>query len=228
MSKVVCLCVDGSAGKGRIREAVVSAFGWRGIGLLPGQMKYSKSSAVPVYKYREKVKKLIYDNGFDPRVLCLLLVGKSLGGAKIYKFMYEYAEYLKQFATVAGVLVDAHAPPPVGPGNKGKTDKWYPYIHLSGGDHNLTWWTDQWGPHADQRKADARLRLYATYQRNKYPRGYRLEYAHKNVDLTGRSVRVPPENKSQTASHWNISYCHSTVDLLMEAIEFLQKVQPSK
>ena len=226
MANVVCLCVDGSAGKGRIKEAVVSALGWCAIGLVPGQMKYSKSAAVPVRRYRSKVEDLIERNGSDPSALGLLLVGKSLGGAKLYRFMHDYAEYLKRFAALAGVLVDAHAPNPVGPGNEGDTGEWYKYVHLSGGDHHLTWWEDKWGPHGDQREPDARLRLYATYQRNSYPRGYRLNTAFENKNLTGKSVRIPPENELQTASHWNISNCHSTVYLLMDAVKYLQAAEP--
>ncbi len=220
MARVVCLCVDGSAAKGDVRKAVVDALGWNGIGLVTGQLKYSKSAAIKISKYREKVRDLIKNNGGDPSSMGLLIVGKSLGGAKMYRFIYKEIGILKQFAGVAVVLVDAHEP--IVPGNKGKKGKWYNYVYFTRARHRLKWWQGKWGPHGDQASKKAKLRFHVIYQRNSVTRGYGMNTPYKSVCLTGRNVKSLSDNKIEKANHWNISWCDKTVDLMTEAIGYLK------
>jgi hypothetical protein len=215
--------VDGSASKGLIKDTTVAALGWCGIGLVPGQMRYSKSFNVEVYRFKSKVDALIANAPVSASKLGLLLVGKSLGGAKLYNFAYKYAAYLKQFKGVAVALVDAHDPAPQhGPGNSGSTGKWYKHVYLEGGGHFLKWWQSEWGAHTDQQKIKARWRFHAIYQRNKFPKGYRMHKGFVNDNRTNKNVVVRPSGQSKPANHWNISHCDETTNLLVSAIQYLQ------
>jgi len=220
MARVVCLCVDGYANRGRIRKAVVDAFGYAGIALDRGQLKYSASKIVKIGEYKKKVEKLVETGGGDPSELAILVVGKSLGGAKMYRFSYEHADLLRQFAGWATVLVDPHEP--IIPGDEGDTGHWYDFVRFKGGGHKLKWWESEWGPHADQRTAGAKLRFYVTYQRNEWPRGYNLATPYKRLNLTGRLIQPHGQSASELATHWNISRCATTVAMLRDAIKFLR------
>ena len=220
MAKVVCLCVDGYAEKERIRSAVIDAFGYHGIVLEPGQMIYSESKHVKISEYRTKVLKLLGNNGDNPSKPAILLVGKSLGGAKIYRFMYNYYKaLLNQFSGVATVLVDAHEP--IVPGDKGKTGEWYDFVYFEGGKYRLRWWDSEWGPHNQQSAPDAKMRFYVTYQRNEWPCGYSMNAPYMVNNLTHKNVQKAGQTQSSLATHWNIAGCTHTVDLLHDAIGFL-------
>jgi hypothetical protein len=211
--------VDGYANKGNVRKAVVDAFGYNGIALERGQLKYSASKYVAVHEYRQKLVKLIERNGGDASMLALLIVGKSFGGAKMYRFSYKYADLLGKFAGVATVLVDPHEP--IIPGDEGDTGKWYDYVYFKGGGHRLKWWHNKWGPHGNQTAAGAKRRFYVTYQRNEWPRGYGMATPYQQKNLTGKKVQPHGQSKKELATHWNIARCASTVALLQDAIGYL-------
>ena len=185
-----------------------------------GTSKYSKSANVGMSDYRRKIRDLAKNNGDNPGALNLLIVGKRLGGAKMYRFLYKQSEYLKQFAKVAVTLVDAHEP--VALGNEGKKGKWYDYVYFTGGKYHLKWWNDKWGPDENQSKGNAKLRFYNIYQRNKWPRGYGMRKALKNVSLYKKKVYSLKEKKNEKADHWNIAWCDKTVNILADAIAYLK------
>lgn len=220
MARVVCLCVDGYAEKQRIRKAVVDAFGYQGIVLDRGQMSYSSSKYLKMSEYRKKVLKLLENNGDDPSKPAVLLVGKSFGAAKMYRFMYRYCEdLLDRFSGVATVLVDPHEP--IVPGDKGKTGKWYDFVYFAGGKYRLKWWNSKWGPQEKQFDVNAKMRFYVTFQRNEWPRGYSMNHPYMLNNLTRKKVRTAGQTKTALATHWNIAGCSETVDLLHDAISFL-------
>ncbi len=219
MANLIYLCVDGSSASAEIKSSLVDACAKCGVPLSPSNSKYSKSAAVGMSDYRKKVEDLVSANGGDPADLRLCIIGKSLGGAKMYRFFYQYADYLKTFGKVATALVDPHEP--IIPGDSGKEGKWYDYVYFSGGSATLAWWTDKWGPSGDQSTPTATLRVYTIYQRNEWPKGYNLNSAYKNTSLTNKKVKSPPDNGSDIANHWTIAWCDKTVALLSDAINFL-------
>ena len=220
MARVVCLCVDGYANKMNIRKAVEDAYENSDITLDSGQMSYSKSKYMQVCQYHPKVLNLIIKNGGNPSQLSLLLVGKSLGAVKLYRFAYQNASLLKSFARAAVVLVDAHEP--VIPGDEGGTGKWYDFVYFYGGRYRLRWWSRKWGPHGNQSEAHAKMRFFVVYQRNEWPRGYNMASPFKRVSLTGKKVKPHGQSTKEIASHWNIARCDKTVSVIEEAIAYLQ------
>ena len=221
MSRVVCLCIDGYAEKQRIRKAVVDAFGYHGILLEPGQMMYSASKSVKISEYRKKVLKLLENNSDGTSKPAVLLVGKSLGAAKLYRVMHNYYEEFKDSVSgIAAVLVDAHEP--IVPGDKGLTGKWYDFVYFDGGKYKLKWWDNKWGDQTQQSAADAKMRFYVTYQRNEWPCGYSMNTPYTLSNLTRRKVQRAGQTNSDLATHWNIAGCTKTVDLLYDAIGFLE------
>ena len=99
MTQLISLCVDGSGAKGEIRKALKDAYAKCEVPMKTGTSKYSKSANVGMSDYRRKIRDLAKNNGDNPGALNLLIVGKSLGGAKMYRFLYKQSEYLKQFAS---------------------------------------------------------------------------------------------------------------------------------
>jgi hypothetical protein len=220
MARIACLCVDGAAGKGNVKKAVIEAFGWKGIALKTGQLKYSKSMAVGMTEYRKKLRRLIAQNGGDPSQISLLIVGKSLGGAKMYRFLYKYYNELRSFVRVSVVLVDPHEP--IVPGDNGDTAEWYDFVYFKNGKYRLKWWEDRWGDCKAQIEPQAKLRFHIAYQRNKWPRGYAMNTPYRSYNLTGKKVRIHNSSEKQIPDHFSISQCEKTVDLLMTAIGHLQ------
>jgi hypothetical protein len=219
MANLIYLCVDGSASAGDILNAMKDACVKCDVPLSSSNYKYSKSTNVGMSDYKKKVEDLVSANGGAPASLRLLIVGKSLGGAKMYRFLYQYSDYLKTFEKVATALVDPHEP--IVPGDEGDQGKWYEFVYFSGGSATLKWWPDKWGPSADQSNSDAKLRIYNIYQRNAWPCGYAMGSAFKKVSLTDKMVKSPPTNGSKDADHWTISWCDKTVSLLSDAIGYL-------
>jgi hypothetical protein len=219
MADLVYLCVDGSAAAGDILNSLKDACAQCQVPLKSSNYRYSKSMNVGMSDYRKKVEALVSANGGNPSSLRLLIIGKSLGGAKMYRFFYQYNAYLKTFGKVAAAFVDAHEP--IVPGDDGDKGKWYDYVYFSGGSHNLNWWTDAWGASANQTDDTAKLRVYCIHQRNQWPLGYSMSSAYRNTNLTGKKVKSPPDNGSAKADHWKISWCDKTVGLLSDAIVFL-------
>lgn len=220
MTQIACLCVDGAAGKGNVKKSVVDAFGWRGIALETKQLKYSKSMMIRLAEYRKKLHRLVEQNGGDPSNISLLIVGKSLGAAKMYRFLYKYYDELKPFARISVVLVDPHEP--FVPGDTGDTAEWYDFVYFKNGKHRLKWWDDRWGDCKAQTDPHAKLRFHVAYQRNRWPRGYAMNTPYKSYNLTGKRVRLDDSGEKKTPDHFSISSCEKTVDLLMTAIEHLQ------
>jgi hypothetical protein len=216
--RLIFLCVDGSSSSGDIRNALKNACTRRGISISAANFKYSGSAGVRMSRYLKKVRDLVSKNGMDPTQLCLLVVGKSLGGAKMYRFFFQYADYLKFFHKIALILVDAHEPG--APGNEGDVDKWYDYVHFSSG-HQLKWWTYKWGPAESQLDASAKIRVYVIYQRNDWPRGYGMREAYRCDNLTEKTVLSRTDSKHEPADHWNLAWCDKTVDLMADAVSFL-------
>jgi|GEM_PF-5904826 len=224
MAKLIFLCVDGSSSHGDIKTALLEACTRRNVPCDSGTLAYSKSAAVPITKYMERIKKLVVSNGGHQDALALFIVGKSLGGAKMYRLLHDKAEYLKQFAKVAVELVDPHEP--LAPGNSGEPDRWYDYVHFSDDKSNLTWWNEQWGAAADQSLKSSRMRFFSIHQRNGWPKGYSMKDAYNYVCLTDKKVIRGSTGRQEEADHWNIAWCDKTVEQMVAAIDFLQEAQP--
>jgi len=141
----------------------------------------------------------------------LLLVGKSLGGAKFYRILYARAKELDEFYKVGVVLVDSHC---VGPADEGDCCKWngprWPfradYVYFThrkadgdcddcgddcGDDcFNLGWldrWNDYFNSQSEQGESDSRLRIFNIYSRRLYDGkitsilGYSFRDAYMNL-----------------------------------------------
>lgn len=224
MATLIFLCVDGSSSHGDIKRALLEACTRRNVPYGSSTLAYSKSAAVPIRKYFEKIKTLVAANGGHPDALALFIIGKSLGGAKMYRFLHDKADYLKQFAKVAAALVDPHEP--LVPGNTGELDRWYDYVHFSDSKSNLTWWNEQWGAAADQSLKTSRMRFFSINQRNGWPKGYSMKNAYDYVCLTGKKVIRGSNGNQEEADHWNIAWCDKTVEQMVAAIDFLQEKTP--
>lgn len=127
----------------------------------------------------------------------LLLVGKSLGGAKFYRMLFEYAEELAELKKVAVVFVDSHSDPPADegrPGWNGPPLNDYVYFTGSGGSNstfNLAWLSEldsNFNSASEQGDSDSKLRIYNIYSRRIYEDG--LTYIWRKIkSILGYSFR---------------------------------------
>jgi hypothetical protein len=230
INRIVILVVDGLSASGDIHEAVVAALNNAGI-LFPC-INYRLASCLSLFESKESlwvysvdIDSVVQDMGLDPSDeedranLRLLLVGKSLGGANMYKFLELFSGELNDFKKVALVLVDAHEPgEPGDEGHTGDCDD-YDFVCFSDCEYCLTWfntYNDDFNYASQQESDDSKLRVFNIYQRNDNIKGYSFPNAYSNNNLSNIDL-------NGEASHWNIANCEETRILIQDAIEYLKK-----
>jgi hypothetical protein len=216
MPHLPTLCIDGSSHTGDIRTSLRQAFADVAAGGTPvtchGCFSYQRSGDTPDAYWRI-VNTLVNDAAqvsgvsADPANFPLLLVGKSRGAAKLYRMLYDNAAGFARFRRVAAVLVDTHDAG--SPGDDGTTGTWHDCVYFDGGTYHLKWWSGRWGAADTQAQAAARLRVYAVYQRRKWPKGYAFPHAFANLHLTGGAV-----------DHGTISSLPETIRQIAAAVQF--------
>jgi hypothetical protein len=158
--------------------------------------------------------------GVNQYSTCVLLVGKSVGAAMLYRSLYRcYSSKspyigLQNFFKVAVVLVDAHEPG--APGDSGYANKWYDYVYfdksMGSGSYyyyNLKFWS-AWAPYINPyRKGYSQLAIYNTYERHPSEsfRGYSFNglYNSKYYSMT---------NIKQNERHRTIGSSNITGDVI--------------
>jgi hypothetical protein len=131
----------------------------------------------------------------------LLLIGKSLGGAKFYRMIYENALDLSEFLKVGVVFVDTHSVPPADEGKPGwNGPAGNKYIHFTGtgglnSTYNLTWFGDVddsgfdslFNSKDEQGDLESKIRIFNIYSRRVYSTkvgsilGYNFSDAYENL-----------------------------------------------
>ncbi|MBN1698728.1 MAG: hypothetical protein JW881_14530 [Spirochaetales bacterium] len=118
----------------------------------------------------------INNYGINQGSQCVLLVGKSIGAAMLYRSLYRcyYSKSryigLQNFFKVGVVLFDAHEPG--APGDSGDYAKWYDYVYFDammgspGYYYNLRFWPNWTNYINPARRQYAQLGIYNTYQRH--------------------------------------------------------------
>lgn len=179
-------------------SAASSANGWSSYSGLFLQSGNSPSEV------KSKIDAEVAAYGKPRSQLNLLIIGKSLGGAKTYKMSHTYHESFNDFNKVAMVLVDPHEPG--APGDQGRADYWYDYVHFRrhsswAGNYDLTFT----GNHANY---FGKLGIYSTYQRSYWPRGYMFTTNAKRLTR-------------QYCDHTAIANSSTTISVIKDAIEYL-------
>lgn len=154
---------------------------------------------------KKEIDKIVRDYNKNPSELLLLLVGKSMGGAKTYKMLYNHSSAFDDFYRTAVVLIDSHEP--VAPGKYGRADYWYDYVIFRRNssswrkNYDLKWQT-RWNSFG------SKLAIYNTYQRKEWPQGYSFSSARENT-------RIYNED------HFSIVECPASIQKMEKAFKFL-------
>ncbi|MBN1698497.1 MAG: hypothetical protein JW881_13360 [Spirochaetales bacterium] len=184
-----------------------------------------------IYNRLEIVKE--YSGLKNTNQYCLLLIGKSVGAAAIYRSLYRIyygkSKYFggTQFYKVGVVLVDAHEP--FAPGDEGNSGQWYDYVHFNkelkadGDYYNLTLW-QKWAdniiyPNGDDRQKFTQLRIWNTYQR-----GSGLFDGFEGYSFTGQYYFNNKLNncvknvRQYGVEHTEIEGTNKTVEIMVEPL----------
>ena len=205
-TKLVALIWDGSSATGSIKDAFLTAIdgvsGWSHI------KWYYIGGTSSLSTAKSKIESGVSSYGLPKSSLSVLVIGKSLGGAKTYKFANDQAGLLDDFYRSAVVTVDAHEPG--APGDEGRCNYWYDYVRFrcdSSGwnDHYDLAWRSVWNDRANA----GRLEFFNVYQRNEWPRGYRFS------DALGMNTRAT------SGDHWSIANSTYSRSAIQAAISFL-------
>lgn len=163
------------------------------------------SGTYDVGKTKNEIDKLVTASGKSRSNLLLLLVGKSLGGAKTYKMMYNYASSFDDFYRTAVVLIDSHEP--IAPGKYGRANRWYDYVMFR--RNSSSWrknydlkWQSRWDSFG------SKLAIYNTYQRKHWPQGYSFSAATVNTRVNNKD-------------HFEIVQCPESEANMERAFRFL-------
>lgn len=206
--RTIVLCVDGFSNSYKIFEALDSAIAKSGKspaeldGVTIKRQEYSIWHA-DCSDYVDTIRRIANSSSLPLAEQNLVLIGKSLGGARTFKMINSYASYFKKFKRVAVVLVDAHEP--FIPGAYGRANRWYDYVIFagSGGIYNydlkMTATLSSYG---------SKLRIFNIYQREDLIRGYAFTAAYKNINLTSN------------ISHFNIPGKAETINCIYEALNW--------
>ena len=173
--EVVYLIWDGFLNEKKILQAfnnATQAFdGWSGRGYW---IKGSSSLEFAMDKIDEAV-----DSYSKPiSELRLLIIGKSIGGAKSYKLIHKNAQSYSHFLKTAMVLVDVHEP--IAPGNEGICGYWYDYVYFHCDNYSWNQHFDLQWPSSFNNFGD-KLAIFNLYQRHNGVKGYSLNYADENI-----------------------------------------------
>jgi hypothetical protein len=203
-AKIVALVWDGAANQKRIDKAFYTAMD--NVSSWSAWRKYWLSGGYDIADAKKRVNDMVNAYGISKSKLICLLIGKSLGGAKIYRMIAKNESFFDDFARVAVVLVDPHEPG--APGDEGRCNYWYDYVkfrcHSSdwNGNYDLAW-QSVW----DNMIINRRLEFYSIYQRGSWPRGYKFT----DAGYCWRS----------SYDHYDIADCSSTVRLIEYAVKFI-------
>lgn len=204
IKKLIVILWDGSGKDGKIKTAFSD--GWQDAEChTPYHKKYIDDRFKSPGQTKSDIETMVSQSGYSKSELGLLVIGKSMGGAKTYKMIHDYQTTFDDFKKVHVVLIDAHEGPQ--PGNQGYSGKWYDYVHF---DNNTKYITRDYDLTYTSRYYNygSKLRVYNTYQRDDLLEGYTFRKAYRN--------------KKQSISrdgHSKITNTATTVDLIEEAIE---------
>jgi len=177
---------DGAANAAGIMRMFTAAENMAGNKIIYWVSSYIKGGTdvlhLPVGSPVDAEKELMYwknwwinNRGVNWASQCVLLIGKSVGAAMLYRSLYRayYSKSpyigLQNFFKVAVVLIDTHEPGK--PGDSDDGGKWWDYVYFdssmgrSGYRYNLKFW-NKWAQYINvNRKAQSQLGIYNTYQR---------------------------------------------------------------
>lgn len=204
IKKLIVILWDGSGKDGKIKTAFSDAWSDADCNLTYSK-KYIDDRQKKPSETKNDINNLAAATGYSKSELGLLVIGKSMGGAKTYKMIHEYQTTFDDFKKVHVVLIDAHEGPQ--PGNQGYSGKWYDYVHF---DNNTKYKTRDYDLTYTSRYTNygSKLRVYNTYQRDDALEGYTFRKAYRNKK---QSIRRD--------GHSKITNTSTTVDLIEEAIE---------
>jgi len=120
---------------------------------------FDSQSLYAVKRAKQFIEFMEYINTFDS----IMLIGKSMGGAKIYHFLRKHFQFTKNHVKIGAMMIDAHGT-----------------------------WFHEWNPIplSTIRKMKMKkewyvpnMRIYNVYQHNKYPCGASLKDCYKNIKL---------------------------------------------
>lgn len=254
-SDIVVLCVDGYGNSGKIFNGVESAASLVNLSLdsnnyiktvsqwssslsaidiaagivVPFQFLNFIPDESPVELYTPLLDQLKQNNGGSFSNLKLLIVGKSYGGAKMYKYLESCNNILKKFKKVALVLVDSHEP--IIPGDDGDPDRSYDYVNFDNnddldGDYYNLQWRDEWEqvfqlPANSAPDQKTKLKVFNIFQRIDGTKGYSFYNAHSvNKKLFNMNY------SNQEPEHMGIDNCKETIHLICKAIDYLNYFTP--
>ena len=139
-----------------------------------------------------EIKELVKKNGDDQSKLSFMIVGKSMGGAKICNLMRRKWAYLKKFKKIAMVTVDAHGRILFDGSSK-------PY-----GRRRAIKWQSKWT------KDKEKFRTYNVFQQRVFPHGADFPKAQLNTKITDNNI-----------DHYNIIKNNTTKDYIGLAFNFI-------
>lgn len=180
IKKLLVVLWDGYGKDGTIKDAYNSALTkvLENHLNIPVDMKYINDRGQTIGQTKAVIDRMREASGYSHHELGLVIIGKSMGGAKTYKMVHDYHGHLDDYKRVSMVLIDAHEGG--APGNQGISGKWYDYVHLA---NNTSSWSRDYDLSFLMRHGNygSKLRIYNTYQRDDGLKGYTFTRAYRNI-----------------------------------------------
>lgn len=142
----------------------------------------------------KSIKKMVENIGEDTSKINLFVIGKSMGGAKVYNLLKIKWSYLKNFNKIALMTIDAHG-----------QILFDGLLKPFGKNQNLKW-NKKWI------KDTEKFRVYNIYQHKEWPHGASFNNAYLNLDITDE----------KNIDHFNIIKNNKVMKIIAKAFNFIK------